>query len=193
MKAAGARPQSVMRHTIGQKKIPLELSMDITQKDLDETSEMAELLKKIDNIDENYVNRVSDEIFQRQPFFLSVFLGYRHDVSPEELDEIMKMYFLIWEYFRRHKNVQTKQITQTDFEKIQRRNIQMLHYADGELDQKAKAQVYTSDLQNLRSKALLTAILFMNNNRPVLLNMDPEKKATIYVGTKTFIECFERL
>ena len=67
------------------------------EKDNSETSELAGLIRKIDTLDAQYVNRICEEIFKHQPFFLTVLLGYRADVSPQELEEIMKIYFLIWE------------------------------------------------------------------------------------------------
>jgi len=167
--------------------------MNITQKDLNETIELARLLTKIDNIGVEYFNEISDEIFKQQPFFLTVLLGYRLDTSTEELEEIMKIYFLIWEYFRQTKNVHTKKVTEAYFETIQNRNIHMLQYVEGEPEQNDRLKIYTSNLQNLKSKALLTAVLFRYNNRPVLSKMDEKKKGIILVGIKTFIECFETI
>jgi hypothetical protein len=130
-----------------------------TENDLDKTEILAELLKKIDKIDADYVNTISDEIFKFQPFFLTVLLGHRLDVSTDELEEIMKIYFIIWEYFRLDPNIQTKQVTEPCFSIIQKRNIEMLRYSEGETENN-KLEIYTADLQNLKSKSLLTAILF---------------------------------
>ena len=167
--------------------------MKFTQKDYDETSRLAELIKKIDQVDAAYTDRVSDEIFQRQPFFLSVLLGYQFDVSMEELEEIMKIYFLIWEYFRSNPNIQKKQVSQAYFEKAQTENIGMLKYSEGEPNKREKMKVYSYDLQKLKSKALWTAILFRCDNRPVLRKMDTETKGFILIGMKSFIDCFETI
>lgn len=167
--------------------------MNITQKDFDETIVVANLLTKIDNMDAEYVNEISDEIFKWQPFFLTVLLGYRLDISSEELEEIMKIYFLIWEYFKPNKNVQTKNVTETYFEEIQDKNIHMLHYVEDESEPTGRMEIYSNDLQNLKSKALLTAVLFRYNNRPVLSKMDEKMKGIILVGIKSFIECFETI
>jgi hypothetical protein len=70
--------------------------MNITQQDFNEVSIVAELVNKIDAIDADYVNKISDEIFHMQPFFLTVLLGYRFDTTPIELEEIMRIFFLIW-------------------------------------------------------------------------------------------------
>lgn len=168
-------------------------NIKFTQKNFDETDQLAKLIKKIDHVDLTYANAASDEIFQRQPFFLSVILGYQFDVSKEELEEIIKISFLVWEYFRSNPNVQKKQVSQAYFEKAQARNIDMLKYSDGEPNERAKMKVYPYDLQKLKSKALWTAILFRCDNRPVLRKMDTETKGIILIGMKSFIDCFETI
>lgn len=167
--------------------------MDLTQKDFEETSKVAAKIIRIENIDADYVNSVSDEIFTRQPFFLSVLIGYRMDTSPEELDEIMKIYFLIWEYFKDNKRVRANKLTESYFEQVEQRNIEMLDYAKGEPTGKDRMKIYSTGLQNLQSKALLTAVLYRFNTRPVLLRMNGEKKGIILIGIRSFIECFETL
>jgi len=167
--------------------------MDFTKNDFAEAKQLAKVQIKIDNIDAEYVNLVSDEILKKQPFFLTVLLGYRLDTTPIELEEIIKIYFLIWEYFKTHKKVQTIKVTEDHFETIQLKNIAMLQYCEGELDEVEKIKIYISDLSNLKSKALFTAVLFRYNERPGLLKMDERKKGIILIGIKSFIECFETI
>jgi len=167
--------------------------MEFTQEDFNETAKLAELTTKIDSIDADYVNSVSDDIFKRQPFFLAVLLGHRFDVSETELEEIMKIYFLIWDYFKLNNKIPTKKITEQNFVKVQNRHVQMLKYGEGEPKEKDKMNVYANDLQNLKSKSLLAAILYRFKNRPVLINMGEEKKSFILIGIKSSIECFETL
>ncbi|MGF7138314.1 hypothetical protein [Roseimarinus sediminis] len=164
-----------------------------TQNDFNETALIAQLIKKTEQIDSDYVNSTSDEIFKYQPFFLSVLLGYHHDVSMGELEEIMKLYFLVWEYFKWNPNLQKKQVTESNFNQIQKRNIEMLRYTQDEQNENDKLKIYSSDIQNLKSKSLLTAIIFRFNERPILLSMDVEKKGAIIIGIKSFIECFETI
>ena len=167
--------------------------MDFTKNDFAEAKELANVQIKIDNFDAEYLNLVSEEIFQKQPFFLTVLLGYRLDTTRVELDEIIKIYFLIWEYFKTTKRVQTIKVTEGHFENIQNKNIAMLQYTDGESDDVEKMKIYSSDLGNLKSKALITAILFRYHERPVLLKMDGHKRAIVLIGIKSFIECFETI
>jgi hypothetical protein len=68
----------------------------------------------------------------------------------------------------------------------------MLNYSNRET-QEGKLDVYSNDLQNLKSKALLTAIIFRFNERPILIKMEVSKKGAVMIGIKSFIECFEAL
>lgn len=175
-------------------KEKIDIPMDITQNDIAETKDMAKLLNKIDHIDAEYVTSTSDEMFQKQPFFLEVFLGYRFDVTPMELEEIMKVFFLIWEYFRTNKKVQTIKVTQAHFEAIQDKNIDMLQHASGgKVNDNKKLKIYSSDLDNLKSKALFSAVLFRFNERLVLMQMEENKRGILFLGIKSFIDCFENL
>lgn len=167
--------------------------MEITQKDINETAMLTELMRKINIMGAEYINSVSAEIFNLQPFFLTVLLGYRFDVTEKELDEIMTIYFLIWEYFKINKTLPIKKITEVDFEKTQIRNIQMLKYSEGESSNDDRMKVYSNDLKYLKSKSLLGAIIYKFNNSPILIKMNETKKNIILIGIKSFIECFETI
>lgn len=106
--------------------------MKFTQKDFDEITPLARLVKRIDTIDSTYVNAISDDIYKKQTFILSVLLGYDLDSTSIEMEELMKVYFLIWEYFKDNQNVQNRKITEQLFEKIHNKNIGMLRYTERE-------------------------------------------------------------
>ena len=48
---------------------------------------------------------------------------------------------------------------QANFEKVQLRQIEMLKYMEGESGRKEIGQITSSDLVNIKSKELLTAVL----------------------------------
>lgn len=165
--------------------------INFSQNDFNETKILTELIRKIEQIDPNYINSTSDEIFQYQPFYLSVLLGYQHDYYLKEFEEIMKIYFLIWEYFKLNSNLQSNQVTESVFNKIQKKNIDMLRYAQDEPKENDKSEVYSFNLQNLKSKSLMASVLFRFKERPILSNLGIEKKGALMIGIKSFIECFE--
>ncbi len=150
-----------------------------------------ELLNKIDEIDENYVNHIGDEIFQHQPFVLSVLLSYRLNTKVEELDDLMKVYFVMWEYFKHKERVKQVQITEGQFQEQQLRNIHFFKYLEGETDEVEKKKIISGNLEQLDAKDLLTAIFFWFKSRPALANMNKETQASTLISLKTFVECFE--
>lgn len=167
--------------------------MELTENDHNEAEEIARLIIKIDKMDEQYFHQVSDEIYKYQPFFLTVLLGYRLDISLDELDEIMNIYFLTWEYFKANKNLRIRKVIKSDFENIQRKNVQMLKYSEGEPTPNEMNLVFTNDLQNLKSKALFGAIILKALENPILSAMDMKMKGYILIDIKSFIECFESI
>lgn len=167
--------------------------MEITKRDFDEVAQLTVLMKKIDNIDAAYLDSNLDEIFLKQPFYLTVLLGHRLDTTPEELEEVMKIYLVVWEYFRNNINAQTKKVTEKCFDKNKDRLIKMLQYAEGEPVDQGKMEIYSTDLGNLKSKTLWAAVLLRTTNREALIKMDVIKKGLVLIGIKSFIECFETI
>ena len=51
--------------------------MGISKNDFDELPELTRLVNKIAAINKEYANQISEEIFQKQPYFLTILLGYR--------------------------------------------------------------------------------------------------------------------
>lgn len=167
--------------------------MIVLENDKKESAKISELIKKIDAIDENYANSESDVISRQQPFLISLILGYRLDFGINELEEITKLIFLIWEYFKGNRQIQNIKISENQFEKILNRNIHMLKNFEGEIGQKAKLDLVFSDLGHLKSKALLTGIFLQFNCKYSLKNMKSEEKGSVLIGMKSLIECFEEV
>ena len=165
--------------------------MYLSEQDYNDAENVAGLMSKIEKMDEEYFHQISDEIYKYQPFFLTVLLGYRSDISMDELGEIMNSYFLIWEYFKPNNAIRAKKVTKSDFENIQMKNLQMLKYSEGEPTLQEMSIVFKDDLQNIKSKALLGVISLKILENPVLSEMDIQFKGKFLIDIKCFIECFE--
>ena len=167
--------------------------MELSESDINEANKVADLMFKIDNWDVDYINSISSEILQYQPYFLSVLAGVRLEVTEEELEEFLKIYFLIWEFFRKDKNVLAKKVTEADFLKVHNKQIDMLRYMEGEPTKKEKGKVVSYDFQKIKSRSLLAAVLLRYSDRPVIAKMDEQMKGHVFVLIKSFIECFENV
>ncbi|MDA3882164.1 MAG: hypothetical protein PF481_02665 [Bacteroidales bacterium] len=167
--------------------------MIISKEDKNESLRVVQLIKKIELIDEKYVNKESDLLSKKQPFLISLLLGYRFDLKELELEEILKIIFLIWEFFKNHSQIEQMKISESQFMRIQQKNIHMLKYLEGEQGKNAKMEFISTDLENLKSKSLFTGIIFQFNEKIALLDMNNETRGIILVGLKSLIECFEEI
>ena len=167
--------------------------MKISGSDKEESLKISQLIKKIDLIDKEYVNRESDVISQKQPFLISLILGYSHDLKGHELEEIVKIIFLIWEYFKDFKQINKSKISESQFERIHQRNIHLLKYFKGEQSENAKSELVDSDLKRLNSKSLFAGVFFQFNHKEALLEMRSEDRGIVLIGLKSLIECFEEM
>ena len=153
-----------------------------------------ELERKIDNnTDDEYENRVLEEMHVQHPIFYIGLLSYSPNLTKEEFEELKKIFFLIWEYFKLKPNILTNQFTDEFFYKIQNRNIELQLYLRDEPAQNEKLSIFTEDLQAVRSLSLLLTVLNRLNVRPVLEQMRMLKKLLIMVDVKSFIECFDSI
>lgn len=122
--------------------------MTETKKEKLESARVVQLIKKVATIDGAYVNNESETIAMKQPFLISLLLGYRLDMKETELEEVMRIIFLIWEYFKGFKQIGQIRISERQYERLKLRNINMLKYFEGEQGNDAKHAVAGSDLNS---------------------------------------------
>ena len=167
--------------------------MIFSEEDKNESLRVGQLIKKVELIDKEYVNKESDLIFKKQPFLISLLLGYHDDLKELELEEIMRIIFLIWEFFKYHNQINQTKISESQFSRIQQRNIYMLKYYEGEEGQKASMELISTDLKNLKSKSLFGGIIFQFFEKIPLIEMEDKTRGNILIGLKSLIECFEEI
>jgi hypothetical protein len=167
--------------------------MLITQADIEEVDYVVSLKKQVEALSIDDSLKIIDKIFHQQPFVCSFLIGYQHDTTPDELQEIIMMYLLIWKYFSAKKNLKAIEITQQQYETIEKRQIEMLKYTQDEPDELEKTKIYEADIAMIKSKALYSSLFYNLNTKPVLLKMKSFNRAMILIGLKSIIECFENL
>lgn len=167
--------------------------MNISEKDKQEVKRVSELILKINKIDQHYLELNAEIVSNQQPFLFSLIKGYAQDLSPKEAEEMMKNIFIIWEYFKDSEKIMHKRITEVQFERIHGRNIQFLSYFEGEQGGKDKSNLVSSDLEHLKSKALLTGLMFRFNTQPIFKEIKGGTKGGLLIGMKSLIECFEEI
>lgn len=167
--------------------------MIVRQNDKIESARVAHLIKKVESMDATYVDLESNIIAQKQPFLISLLLGYRNELKESELEEMMRIIFLIWEYFKDFKQIGESKISADQFERIRLRNIKMLAYYEGEQNDNDKLALTGSDINHLKSKALITGVLFLMNHKKPLSAMKSGQKGTLFLDMKCLVECLDEI
>jgi hypothetical protein len=162
--------------------------MDIFPIDDEDIFFMRNIINKIDNLSVDYIDSESDKIYKNQPFLLSLILGYRLDLKPNELDEIIKIIFMIWEYF---KNKVNKAINEEQFETVHRNTAYFYKYLEEENVEIEKSNLIENDINSIKSKSLLAALLYRFRSQKTLIEMNEETRGILIIGMKSLIFCFE--
>ncbi|SEG50895.1 hypothetical protein [Algoriphagus boritolerans] len=166
--------------------------MDFSNKDFTEIKDLKQILEKIDANPKKYLDEIIDELYQYQPFILSLIMGYQPDLNQSEFEEVAQVYLIIWEFFKGKNNVKKKKLTINRYEEIEKNNIHFFRYLELS-DKKDRDFASTNDLQNQASKALLAVIFQRFTSRPILLGMNQDHRAIILVGLKSTIEGLEEI
>lgn len=168
--------------------------MEISEKDEADMKKMEVIIYKLAKIDPVLTEAIGDEIYKYQPFLISLILGYNVDFTDgEALDEVTKVIFAIWEFFKDQKNVRKKKLTATQFERIQNQHLFMLKYMEGEPDSEAREAVAQNDMKKIRSKALLSFVLLIFIESKPLNRMEERTKHITLIGMQVLIKCLEEI
>lgn len=168
--------------------------LNISDNDMAATARIAAILKNIEENENNfqYANTVTDELYRHQPFILSMIMGYKMDLSPEEFGPLVKLYITIWEYYKSDTNVRDVSITQEYYEKVEDRNMRMLNNFE-KTGSDSKHDFLVNDLNKVDSKALLAAVFLQFRENKALRNMNIQTKGMLMIGLKSVIQCFDQL
>lgn len=169
------------------------MQMDFTSKDFEQTEQVARIVQLCDKADIEELERIVDEIYKYQPFVISMFLGYKDDMTPYQHDEILRVLIIIWLFFKSNKNVKRRKINVALFEKKQQKNVQFLQYLSGEPSNEAQLLTTGLNLGQLKSKALFTAVLFKIREGKTLKKLEQRTSNIILLGMKSLIETFEHV
>jgi len=165
--------------------------MKFKDKDYREADVVADIIKKTESSSIEELSVIFDEIRKYQPILISIFLGFKDDLSYKELDELAKDLIIIWKFFSDKPNSKKAKITENLLFKFDKKNAEFINYLSGEDSQKEFRNMTKINLESLESKGLLSGIYFRYNENKVHLNMNHEIRNELILQMKSLIECFE--
>ncbi len=148
--------------------------------------------ERLEQNDIGLITQLSDELNKYQPLVLAIMLSLQEKHPLHTVDELMKLYFLIWSHFRSVPACLKRQLSEDTFEAAYKRNLNMLKYLEGESIQDEKTKITQSDLLKVKSRDLLAMILHCLNHWPQLKQLSTRDKSLELLAMKSLIESFER-
>ena len=165
--------------------------MKFTKKNYKENEIVADIIKETDNSSIQELSEILDEMRVYQPLLISIFLGFKDDLSYEELDELAKDLIIIWKFFSDKPKSKKTKITENLLYKFDKKNAEFINYLSGEDSQKEFRNITKIDLESIESKGLLSGIFFRYNENKVHVNMNHEIRNELILQMRSLIECFE--
>ena len=160
--------------------------MKFTKKDHKESKIVADIIKEIDNSSIQELSDMLDEISKHQPILISIFLGFKDDLSYEELDELAKDLIIIWKFFSDKPKSKKTKITENLLYKLDKKNAEFINYLSREDSQKEFRNITKIDLESIESKGLLSGIFFRYNENKVHLNMNHKIRNELILQMRSF-------
>ncbi len=108
-----------------------------------------------------------ERLAKRQPFLMSMLIGYHKDLSPQVFEVVARCLLIVWRF---HEDAGRDRIpiTAEGYERARDRNLRMLHYAQGEPDLCATMAVYKLDLEAKPGRMVTAALRRIFSHDPAL-------------------------
>ena len=171
--------------------------MDILQRDMDEAEFVGDLIHLVNMMEQKEIKDVIDRMTKNQPFILSILLSYEPHFKKANLDEMMKMFLVIYLFFEEKTDIGKKPIDEAAYKACKEKNRQFVKYFAGEQGFENQLQTSRLYLSNLRFKSLFAGMIKMSNVQYDLeeleLTEEPDSKFPwiSIIATKALIDCLE--
>lgn len=148
---------------------------------------------RIINSDQDYLTALMKEMGREQPFFTSGMLESVSGLQPEETEDLLTLYLVVWGVYRQCTGCHQNAVTLQQYERVRKRNISMFNYLDKEDDSTLFGEVVRTDYQKLNYGQIMQYVSHCFQTQPALAGMKPGKFCAVLIDLKSFIECLEEI
>ena len=152
--------------------------------------EIINFYKKVNKLDVEQAEALSDEMYQSHPFIISIFLGYNasKEYSPAQLGEIIKILATLWLY---NKGNLANKITKVKYDKFAENNFRFLAYWAGESEEEKEKTLADYYKHHANDVALLFLMACVREKKE-FNNLSIEDKAKLILELKSVNDCLEQ-
>lgn len=143
--------------------------------------------------DREYLSALMQELISLQPDFTAGMMESVTGLRPEETDDILTLYLVVWGFSRQFSSCRGQSVGHQQFDRVQKKNISMFRYLDQEDDLDLFGEIVYSDQNNPHFRLLMKFISDFLLSRPSLTNMNPKTFVHLFIDLKSYVGCFEEL
>lgn len=157
--------------------------------DLADAARLAPIIAEVNGLDVPRMDVLLERLVKRQPFIMSMLLGYHAAHNPQVFDAIARCILIVWRFHESSGRDGTP-ITQDRYEAMMRSNLAMLKYAEGEPGAGGAKAVFANDLATKRGRSVLAALQGILMAQTEMLEQGLPVKGQLLLELSTLNDCF---
>lgn len=165
--------------------------MEITDRILEETELIKELVKSVHEADEKEALDLTERMRKNQPFIVELLMAASSEVTEEQFEDILELYCVTYMFFEQKTNIKKATITEEIFSKQYELNLQFIDYFSEEETEEDQMELGALDLSRMHYKSLYTSMIYLMDGFDSFESKDEELKGGILLIMKSLIECME--
>lgn len=166
-------------------------------KERDTVKEQKELLKTLQRLvdnDEAFFHELTDEIGIYQPFIIPMMLALpEKKFSMEVCSDWMRLYLLVWSYFRKFPSVKMKELSDEAYYEKYNEQINIVKSIGAEQDPVEKIRIGQKNVLEIKSLYLFTLIFGCTQEWPNLMALQKQDSFNELMHLKSLIMALDEI
>src|SRR5690606_21110300 len=153
-------------------KIQYTTKVSIASNKLSDSSELYAVARRVVEGDTEYMGELMAESVRLQRYVVMVLMKLTENMESRAADDVMSLYLVVWGVYRQIPACCGREITPEQFDRVQKHNISMLRYLEGEEDEEQFAGIVRNDRQGDVSHAVMQFVADGMQDWPSLAALD---------------------
>lgn len=163
--------------------------MKTTKYQVEEITILNDLANRI-RTDQKFMEMLFGETENYQPVMFSGMMYFSEELEPSSALDVVTLFLIVWCGYRSCPGC-LNEVTQEQYNVMQKKTFDMFNYLDGEDDMSVFDVIAGHEFERRQLPLLPVFINHAFEHWPALKNLNQENSAVIHLFLKVFIDCFE--
>lgn len=156
-------------------------------------NELDVIARRVVTGDKEFISELMSETVRLQRYLVMVLMQLTENMESKAAEEVMSLYLVVWGTYRQVPACRGREITPSQFRRLQKHNISMLRYLDGEEDDEQFSDIVNHDRQGETGQCVMRYVAASMQEWPALAALDENAYGAVLIIIKTMVACFEEL